>query len=109
MPYDPKPEHSLIRRTLNTYSLINRKRQQLEEVEEDQKDEGNNKNEGRPQQVDSLAEALTAKRVVDTHLSYKEDGSPARTRLQQPLPSRELSLEPSHDKARSDCDSNSDD
>jgi hypothetical protein len=57
--------------------------------------------------VKGVAAKPTAKRVGDTHLSGKADGSPRPAERQQLLPDREPSPATSHDKAG--CDSHSSD
>lgn len=68
-------------------------------------DEGNDEDDGQPQQemnYVAAAAALTAERLSDTHLSGKKDRRQRPADQQRLLPSRDLSSEPSHNKAGSD-------
>jgi hypothetical protein len=63
--------------------------------------------EGLQQEVKGVAAEPTAKRVGDTHLSGKADGSPSPAERRQLLPDREPSLATSHGEAG--CDGHSGD
>jgi hypothetical protein len=92
-------EHGLVGPALDIFPVDERERQQ-QEVEQEI-----DKNEGKQQEVNDVATAVTAERVGDTHLSGKEDGRPRPAEPQQSLPNRDLSLATSHDEAGSDSHS----
>ena len=99
-------EHGLVRLAVDIDTFDKEKRQQ-QAVEAE--DEDNDEDDGQPQQeVNGVAAELIAESVCGAHLSGKEDGSP-RPAERQRLLTRDLSPEPSHDKARSDSDGDSDD
>ncbi|KAI9854330.1 MAG: hypothetical protein M1813_001284 [Trichoglossum hirsutum] len=84
------------------------KRQQWQQQEDEDEDEDNNEDCQLQQKVNNVAEALTTKRVDDTHLSSKRDKSTRPTKRQRPLLYSDSYSELSHDKAESYSDSYSD-
>jgi hypothetical protein len=92
-----------------TFDKEKRQQRQQQQQEDEDEDEDNNEDCQLQQKVNNVAEALTTKRVDDTHLSSKRDKSTRPTKRQRPLLYSDSYSELSHDKAGSYSDSYSSD
>ncbi|KAI9768925.1 MAG: hypothetical protein M1840_004521 [Geoglossum simile] len=101
-------KRTAFRPALNTDTFDKEERQQQEAEAEGKVDKDDDGDDGQVQQVaNGVAAVVTAKRIGDSHLFDKEDGSPRPAEQQRLLPSRDLSPELDYDETRSGSDGNS--